>query len=206
MRCCVDQPAVAGRSPALPRHRKSEVKVVALDEAVRDAGQAELPMQLCRHARLADAGATSDEQRLSRTGHQASFYPAAKRMRRLPKKRMRLRIRAGRAAGLSAEIIVDAAAADAPRKSGPRQKYACAQCDHGGMSAAAWYVEFAAREARGVSPIYERLSLAISHDDELLALLGTLAAAKQQPNLRVGVVRFLGGPARIQRRSMTSRS
>ncbi len=66
------------------------------------------------------------------------------------------------------------------------------------MSAAPWYAEFAARGARGVSPIYERLSLAISHDDELLALLGTLAPAKQQPNLLLGVVRFLGGPVEDQ--------
>lgn len=56
------------------------------------------------------------------------------------------------------------------------------------------YAEFAAREARGVSPLYERLSLAVARDDEVLALLGTLPAAKRQPNLLFGVVRFLGGP------------
>jgi hypothetical protein len=56
------------------------------------------------------------------------------------------------------------------------------------------YAEFAKREAHGVSPTYERLSLAISHDDELLARLATLPATKRQPNLLFGVIRFLGGP------------
>jgi uncharacterized protein DUF2332 len=62
------------------------------------------------------------------------------------------------------------------------------------MTVAAMYAEFAAREARGVSPAYERLSDAVSRDDELLALLGTLPPGKRQPNLLFGVVRFLGGP------------
>ena len=56
------------------------------------------------------------------------------------------------------------------------------------MTIAAVYAEFAAREARGVSPAYERLSLAVSRDDEVLALLGTLPPAKRQPNLLFGVV------------------
>ena len=62
------------------------------------------------------------------------------------------------------------------------------------MTAAAVYAAFAAREARGVSPSYERLSLAVSRDDEVLSLLGGLPPAKQQPNLLFGAVRFLGGP------------
>jgi hypothetical protein len=62
------------------------------------------------------------------------------------------------------------------------------------MTIAAIYAEFAARDAHGVSPAYERLSLAVSRDDEVLALLGTLPPAKRQPNLLFGVVRFLGGP------------
>jgi hypothetical protein len=66
--------------------------------------------------------------------------------------------------------------------------------DHMGMTTAVMYAEFAAREARGVSPTYERLSLAVSRDDDVLALLGTLPPAKRQPNLLFGVVRFLGGP------------
>jgi hypothetical protein len=56
------------------------------------------------------------------------------------------------------------------------------------------YEEFAAREARGVSPAYERLSRAVARDEGVLALLGTLPPAKWQPNLLFGVVRFLGGP------------
>jgi hypothetical protein len=56
------------------------------------------------------------------------------------------------------------------------------------------YAEFAAREAHGVSPAYERLSAAVAGDAELVALLGTLPPEKQQPNLLFGVVRFLGGP------------
>ena len=56
------------------------------------------------------------------------------------------------------------------------------------------YAEFGKREAHGVSPTYERLSLAISHDDELLARLSTLPATKRQPNLLYAVIRFLGGP------------
>ncbi|MER7332343.1 MULTISPECIES: DUF2332 domain-containing protein [unclassified Micromonospora] len=62
------------------------------------------------------------------------------------------------------------------------------------MTIAASYVEFGTREARGVSPTYERLCLAVSRDDEVLALLGTLPPAKRQPNLLFGVVRLLGGP------------
>jgi len=62
------------------------------------------------------------------------------------------------------------------------------------MTITVTYVEFAAREAHGVSPVYERLSLAVSRDDEVLALLGTLPPPKRQPNLLFGVVRLLGGP------------
>jgi hypothetical protein len=56
------------------------------------------------------------------------------------------------------------------------------------------YAGFAAREARGESSTYERLSFAVSRDDALLALLDTLPPGKRQPNLLFGVVRFLGGP------------
>jgi hypothetical protein len=62
------------------------------------------------------------------------------------------------------------------------------------MTTAATYAEFAARQAHGVSPTYERLAVAVSRDDEVLALLSTLPAAKRQPNLLFGVVRLLGGP------------
>ncbi|MGC4895858.1 DUF2332 domain-containing protein [Micromonospora sp. DT31] len=56
------------------------------------------------------------------------------------------------------------------------------------------YLAFAEREARGVSPTYERLSQAVARDPELLALLDTLPPAKRQPNLLFGVVRLAGGP------------
>ncbi|MFJ8577691.1 DUF2332 domain-containing protein [Micromonospora sp. NPDC093277] len=59
---------------------------------------------------------------------------------------------------------------------------------------AARYARFAAQEAHGVSPAYERLALAVSQDDKLLALLETLPPAKRQPNLLFSVVRLLGGP------------
>src|SRR5689334_9510782 len=62
------------------------------------------------------------------------------------------------------------------------------------MTTAAMYAEFAAHEARGVSPAYERLALATSRDDEMLALLDTLPPIKRQPNLLFGAVRFIGGP------------
>lgn len=56
------------------------------------------------------------------------------------------------------------------------------------------YADFAAREARGVSPTYTRLALAVAGDDDVLALLGTLPPGRRQPNLVFSVVRFLGGP------------
>ncbi|MEU4771952.1 DUF2332 domain-containing protein [Micromonospora sp. NPDC023644] len=62
------------------------------------------------------------------------------------------------------------------------------------MTTAERYAEFGTREARAVSPAYERLSLAVSRDDELLALLDPLPPARRQPNLLFGVVRLLGGP------------
>ncbi|RQX04999.1 DUF2332 domain-containing protein [Micromonospora inaquosa] len=62
------------------------------------------------------------------------------------------------------------------------------------MTTAEAYAKFGSREARGVSPTYERLSQAVAHDDDLLALLDGLPPAKRQPNLLLGVVRWLGGP------------
>jgi hypothetical protein len=56
------------------------------------------------------------------------------------------------------------------------------------------YVDFGIREARGVSPVYERLALAVARDRELLGLVGTLPPGKRQPNLLFGVVRLMGGP------------
>lgn len=62
------------------------------------------------------------------------------------------------------------------------------------MTTADQYTEFAAGEARDVSPTYERLALAVSGDDPLLRLLESVPPAKRQPNLLFGVVRLLGGP------------
>jgi hypothetical protein len=56
------------------------------------------------------------------------------------------------------------------------------------------YAGFATREARVASPTYERLSLAISRDTELLTLLERVPAPKRQPNLLLAAVRLLGGP------------
>jgi hypothetical protein len=62
------------------------------------------------------------------------------------------------------------------------------------MTTAERYAEFAEREARGVSPAYERLAHAVALDEELLGRLDTLPPGKRQPNLLFGVVRLLGGP------------
>ncbi|MET8357147.1 DUF2332 domain-containing protein [Micromonospora sp. NPDC005171] len=62
------------------------------------------------------------------------------------------------------------------------------------MTTAEAYAEFGSREARGVSPTYERLSQAVARDDDLLTLLDGLPPANRQPNLLFGVVRWLGGP------------
>ncbi|WP_155373454.1 DUF2332 domain-containing protein [Catellatospora vulcania] len=62
------------------------------------------------------------------------------------------------------------------------------------MTIAGVYAEFAASEARGVSPAYERLGWAVSRDEDVPALLGTLPEPKRQPQLLFGVVRLLGGP------------
>jgi hypothetical protein len=56
------------------------------------------------------------------------------------------------------------------------------------------YREFAEREARGVSPAYERLALAVAADPSLIALIDELPPAKRQPNLLFAAVRLLGGP------------
>ena len=62
------------------------------------------------------------------------------------------------------------------------------------MTIAAAYAEFGEREARGVSPAYERLSVGGRPGREILALVATLPPVKRQPNLLFGVVRLLGGP------------
>mgnify|MGYP001200973807 CR=1 FL=1 len=56
------------------------------------------------------------------------------------------------------------------------------------------FERFAAVEARGSSPAYEALALAVSRDDAALDLLAELPAAKRQPNLLFGVLRWHGVP------------
>jgi hypothetical protein len=56
------------------------------------------------------------------------------------------------------------------------------------------YADFAAREAHFHSPMYERLALAVTRDNELLERLGSLPGPKRQPNLLFAVVRHLDGP------------
>lgn len=62
------------------------------------------------------------------------------------------------------------------------------------MTTADGYLDFAERQARGVSPTYERLARAVARDAELLTRLDTVPPAKRQPNLLFAAVRLLGGP------------
>jgi len=65
----------------------------------------------------------------------------------------------------------------------------------GAAATAAVYRAFAA-EARGRSPRYEELAAAVAGDRSVLAFLGTLPAAKRQPNLLFAAARYLlGEPA-----------
>jgi hypothetical protein len=64
-----------------------------------------------------------------------------------------------------------------------------------GASTAQNYRDFAA-DARGRSPQYEELALAVAGQPEILAFLDTLPAAKRQPNLLFAAACYLlGGPA-----------
>lgn len=67
-------------------------------------------------------------------------------------------------------------------------------CDDHHMVTADWYRHFAEKDARGSSPTYEHLALAVSQDDDLLTLLETLPQRQRQPNTLFAVVRLLGGP------------
>jgi hypothetical protein len=55
------------------------------------------------------------------------------------------------------------------------------------------YRRFAALEARGTSPVYERICASISADRDLLGFLGELPPRCRQPNLLLGVVRYAFG-------------
>ncbi|BCJ59581.1 hypothetical protein Jiend_30030 [Micromonospora endophytica] len=66
---------------------------------------------------------------------------------------------------------------------------------HGGvMMTAEWYRRFAVREARGHSPTYEALALAVSADEHLVKLLDQLPQEKRQPNLLFAAAQYLGAP------------
>jgi hypothetical protein len=55
------------------------------------------------------------------------------------------------------------------------------------------YAAFAADEARGNSPIYEKLALDIAHSPELLAFIAGLPPDRRQPNLLLAAVRHRCG-------------
>ncbi|MGX1882541.1 DUF2332 domain-containing protein [Streptomyces sp. NPDC055287] len=57
------------------------------------------------------------------------------------------------------------------------------------------YREFSEQQARGISPAYAELTARISEDRDFCALIAGLPPGnKQQPNLLLAAVRFLGGP------------
>ncbi|MGR6912745.1 DUF2332 domain-containing protein [[Actinomadura] parvosata] len=55
------------------------------------------------------------------------------------------------------------------------------------------YRRFSALEARGASPLYERLTAGVAADPEVLALLGELPPDKRQPNLLLAAARYVTG-------------
>jgi hypothetical protein len=55
------------------------------------------------------------------------------------------------------------------------------------------YRHFGAVEARGRSPLYERLALGVAGDRDLIGLLSGLPPAKRQPNLFFAAARHVGG-------------
>ncbi len=57
-----------------------------------------------------------------------------------------------------------------------------------------WYRGFAAEQAAGSSPIYERLSLAVADAPSVIELLTQLRHPRRQPNLLLAAVRYLDGP------------
>ncbi|MFE2727999.1 DUF2332 domain-containing protein [Kitasatospora sp. NPDC059327] len=66
--------------------------------------------------------------------------------------------------------------------------------DSGLRTIADEYRLFAGHQAKGHSPLYEELSLAVATDERLLALLRALPPIKRQPNLLLAVARHLGAP------------
>ena len=63
-----------------------------------------------------------------------------------------------------------------------------------GVDTVARYRAFARIEAAGSSPSYERLSLAVAADADLIERLDALPPPKRQPNLLLAACRYLGAP------------
>jgi len=57
-----------------------------------------------------------------------------------------------------------------------------------------WFARFAAWEAAGTSPTYERLARAVSESAEVLQVLAELPGQKRQPSLLLASARLLGAP------------
>jgi hypothetical protein len=55
------------------------------------------------------------------------------------------------------------------------------------------YARFAAVEARGTSPVYERFAKTAASSNHVLKFLATLPAERRQPNLFLAAVRYLFG-------------
>jgi hypothetical protein len=55
------------------------------------------------------------------------------------------------------------------------------------------YLDFAEREAKGVSPLYEELARAVADSEPLLRFVASLPGAKRQPNLVFAAARHLYG-------------
>jgi len=58
------------------------------------------------------------------------------------------------------------------------------------------YERFATVEAKGSSPVYEALALAVAGSSELLTFLASLPQERRQPNLFLAAVRLVGGVPR----------
>jgi hypothetical protein len=58
------------------------------------------------------------------------------------------------------------------------------------------YERFATTEARGSSPVYEALALAVAGSPQLLGFLASLPSERRQPNLFLAALRHVGGVPR----------
>ncbi|APE33732.1 hypothetical protein BOX37_06845 [Nocardia mangyaensis] len=66
---------------------------------------------------------------------------------------------------------------------------------HGSMQLAQRFRDFALREARGNSPLYQQRALDIAEDPAVLAVIAELPTGKQQPNLVLAAARAHGASA-----------